>query len=325
MFKKALKYLVITMFALPTYSQINLVPNPSFEDTVNCPIAGGQINYATSWNNNNGTPDYFNSCASSSGISVSVPYNYAGFRTAASGRAYSGIVTYTTYSFFSTIPYREYIGTTLTTSLTVGTKYYFSMKACLSFSPAYKINTASNNLGVKFSKSNMGTAFPDNNPKINFSSINADSVNWTKYFASFIADSAYKYVVIGNFFNDSLTQRLNLNSDSNKYAYYYIDNVCVSSDSLYVATYNWTGINSLTLENNVEIYPNPASDFVTLKNNSGTDINVEIYDALGKKVKAFNVNSYSQDKTDMSYLPKGLYLLIIKSQNNLLIRKIIKQ
>ncbi len=81
----------------------------------------------------------------------------------------------------------------------------------------------------------------------------------------------------------------------------------------------------MVLENTIEIYPNPASDFFILKNNSGSDINVEIYDALGKKVKAFNVNSYSQDKTDMSYLPKGLYLLIIKSQNNLLIRKIIKQ
>ncbi|MBK7390076.1 MAG: hypothetical protein IPI23_13700 [Bacteroidetes bacterium] len=40
------------------YAQ-NLVPNPSFEDTINCPFSVNQFAYCDHWNKYRETPDYF--------------------------------------------------------------------------------------------------------------------------------------------------------------------------------------------------------------------------------------------------------------------------
>ena len=61
----------------------NLVPNPSFEDMVQCPPGWTQIEFATGWINPNGySPDYFNSCVPDTGCCniFSVPNNSYGFQ-----------------------------------------------------------------------------------------------------------------------------------------------------------------------------------------------------------------------------------------------------
>src|SRR5207253_1670664 len=68
-------------------------------------------------------------------------------------------------------------------------------------------------------------------------SIIKDSINWTKISGSFIADSIYKYLIIGAFFDNAHLDTLNLPFDTNgnshnQVSYYYIDDVCVSTDSL---------------------------------------------------------------------------------------------
>src|ERR1043165_3367909 len=88
--------LLYSCLALSAHAQ-NLVPNPSFEDTVKCPTNHGDINGidASNWLTFGSTPDYFNSCnnypASDYNHGCSVPDNWAGFQAAATGFAYAGL------------------------------------------------------------------------------------------------------------------------------------------------------------------------------------------------------------------------------------------
>jgi len=60
------------------FGQTNLVVNPSFEDTVNCPTADNQLYNCVGWTAY-GSVEYFNSCSSSP--DVSVPNNWGGYPT----------------------------------------------------------------------------------------------------------------------------------------------------------------------------------------------------------------------------------------------------
>src|SRR5687767_3461601 len=64
-------HLVLAFLSIGILQAQNLVPNPSFDQTVTaCPFANTQWNRCANWNNVNmnvgggawGTPDYFNTC-----------------------------------------------------------------------------------------------------------------------------------------------------------------------------------------------------------------------------------------------------------------------
>lgn len=72
---------LIFLFSVCGYAQ-NLVPNPSFEDTLQCP--NGDFNNIKFWiNPTSATPDIFNSC-STDGF-TGVPVNYFGNQSASMG------------------------------------------------------------------------------------------------------------------------------------------------------------------------------------------------------------------------------------------------
>jgi hypothetical protein len=264
----------------------NLVPNPSFEEFDPCPNAVYEISYCQGWNSYGGSSDYFNSCAGNS--IVGVPYNFGGFQPAASGDAYCGIATYISPVILGFSNYREYIGEMLQTNLIIGTKYYVSLKLnCSNISTLGPNNCASNNIGVKFSNTPYNVTMKViYGPQINLNTISPDTLNWKRVFGSFIADSAYKYIIIGNFFDYINTDTLILNTDSLCLgAYYYIDDVCVSTDSLFTANYSYIEINEFDILPLINIYPNPASyylniDFPTLI----SSYEIEIFDDLGREL-----------------------------------------
>ena len=126
-------FLFLLLFSPQVRAQLNLVPNPSFEDTVGCPANvsgqyGDEIYNLTHWFPAGESPDYFNSCApvNQSTGQASVPYNGLGFQYANSGEGYIGLFTALNSLLF--YDYREYIGVQLTQTLSQGTTYYFSMK-----------------------------------------------------------------------------------------------------------------------------------------------------------------------------------------------------
>jgi hypothetical protein len=76
-----------------------------------------------------------------------------------------------------------------------------------------------------------------------------DSLGWTRISGTFIADSAYSIIAIGNFFADSVTDTLKFFTDFLDQSYYFLDDVCVSTDSIFTYTYSYTGFTENNLKN----------------------------------------------------------------------------
>lgn len=89
---------------------VSLIPNPSFEDTLCCPVSLGEITCAAFWQSGTfGTTDYYNSCFLPAGIAN------AGLTPFPDGTGCAGMMI--------TQDYKEYAGTCLVSPLTTGIPY----------------------------------------------------------------------------------------------------------------------------------------------------------------------------------------------------------
>src|SRR5437868_5222781 len=86
---KRISVFILLLISNFCFSQ-NLVPNPSFEDTVACPNNLSQINRAIGWSSYRQTPDYYNSCSINGGYS-GVPLNQFDYQYPRTGNAYAGL------------------------------------------------------------------------------------------------------------------------------------------------------------------------------------------------------------------------------------------
>lgn len=82
------------------------------------------------------------------------------------------------------------------------------------------------------------------------------------------------------------------------------------------------GTNKYELANSLIIFPNPANDFINIKSNTEIN-NIQIFDVSGRLVIDENNNSDSVT-LDIKHLSKGLILMKIKTENEILIKKFIK-
>lgn len=284
----------------------NLVPNPSFEDTLGCPQGFGQINKANGWSSYAASPDYFNSCGN-------FDFDVFGYQMPSSGSAYAGFANYVSNALYPDPNYREYLGRALTSPLTINTKYYISFKVNLTIFASVPSNCGSNKMGAMFSSVPYSSANPapiNNNPPVYSNSIITDTLNWTTIFGSFVADSAYQYLIIGNFFDNNNTDTLLLTSDTVCSSYYYVDDICVSTDSAYCVNYA-TGLSELQDKPSILVFPNPAHNsinisFPLLQNY----YDIVIYDSFGQ---IFFLEQYITSKHKSINISDAQYgLLIIK-------------
>jgi hypothetical protein len=308
--KHKITSIILIIFSLNSYSQ-NLVPNGNFESYDLCPDFWCQISYCTSWNSFRATPDYYNTCSTSSDFAP--PNCYYGFQYPHSGNAYAGFACYYIYS----VNYRELMGANLLSPLVFKQKYFISFYVNMGGGENSKNTIAINKMGVKFSTIPYSESNPapiDNFAHFYTNTIINDTVNWVKISGSFVADSAYNYIIIGNFFNDSLTDTLNLETvNENESAYYFIDDICVSTDSLYCE--NWLGIDKNNDKNEeISIYPNPATELITLQSEQVMNGKISIFNNLGLEVKEENIKQEHEKTIDIRTLPAGLYLLRYKEQ-----------
>jgi hypothetical protein len=311
------------------YSQTNLVPNPSFEDTSYCVTGSGQIQASLGWQSFAESPDYFNPCTQVP--NVSVPYNWGGYQQPSSGNAYGALGTYS--SAFGQMNVREFIGTPLSIPLSIGTKYYVSLKVSLSISSAIWTNCATNNIGAGFSTVpyhwSTNPLNVTNNPKVYSNSIITDTVNWTTIFGSFTADSAYQYIVLGNLFDDMNTDTLIVDASASPYpncaAYYFVDDICVSTDSVYAANYIYGGIKEELVKDNFNVFPNPVDDYLQIKQTFTKPYDLVIYNSLGQRLyEEKNIDSKGKI-IDTVPFSKGVLLITIKSNNQFFNYKLLKQ
>lgn len=312
------------LFKVSLIGQVNLVPNPSFEDTLFCPTSGDQVSLAIGWENfSDQTPDYFNACSSSS--DVDVPSNWGGFQPASSGSAYCALSAF--YPVASNK--REIIGSSLSENMLIGTKYYFSMKVNLSIDSYISSSYACNKLGVRFSTvpySDSNPAPINNEAHIWSDSIITDTLNWTTIFGSFTADSVYCYLALGNFFDDPNTDTIKVASGTPSFvfAYYYIDDICVSTDSSYAASYVYTGTEEISLEDKISIFPNPANNQITIDlSNADGNSTAIIFNSLGQLISKTSLSNSDNNVIHVQNLTNGIYTLQVNTKNSIFQQKLI--
>lgn len=308
----------------------NLVPNYSFEQYLQCPDNENEISYSIGWKSYYATPDYYNVCATNPWVSI--PNNLGGsYQPTTTGNAYCGFYAYWSPTFSGGLPnLREYIGRQLASPLVVGQKYFVSFKVSLAFNNN-SASCATNNLGIKFSTipydlyadSSGSSILANNIAHIYDTTLISDTVNWTTIRGSFIADSTYNYLIIGNFFKDVNTDTLILsNSYIWCYSYYYVEDICVSTDSL---TCDGASVNEIQLQNVVKIYPNPFSASTTIKLNDGFCINncyVKLYDMVGEELRNYKMKN-NELQIERDGLTNGIYFLHIQFGNYKIIQKLI--
>ena len=298
-------------------AQVNLVPNPSFEDTLGCPQGYPDLDTkCQNWKSFRYSPDYMNDCSYVCGY-----YNQYGYQQPHSGMAFAGIATYQLTD--STI--REHIGVQLTSPLVIGAKYYVSFFV----SPAWNnllTNIATNKVGALATTSqysdNNGLLPLPNTCTFYSDSIIKDTLTWHKIFGSFVADSIYQYLVIGIFFDDRFIDTINFPYQLvPQVAYYYIDNVCLCTDSAYAET--WTGLENQWLDlNDIKIYPNPIADYFYVKSDIPIQ-QIELINSLGQIVLTLKVENDFEIKVSSNDLSTDLYFLRIITKNGFYNKKII--
>ncbi|MBN8697362.1 MAG: T9SS type A sorting domain-containing protein [Bacteroidetes bacterium] len=320
--KKLLPFFIVFYFTCNLFGQ-NLVPNPNLEDTVFCPWAENQL--PLSWVCFGRSPDYLNSCSSA----LNVPNTPTGYHPAHSGVGMIGVFTYVNPSSSGWPDYREFVGIQLASTLSVGQKYYMSF--FMSFARRYPIGMATNaigtdKLGLKFSTVPYSETTPpalDNFSHLYTDSIYTDTLQWIKVSGSFIADSAYNYLMLGNFFDEANTDTLYFGGPNNwtNESYYFLDDICVTTDSMFNET--WTGINDLEQNNEkLNIYPNPSNDIIKISTTSYIE---EIYltNCLGQTVYQAESKNKNTTEIDISAFSQGLYILKIKTENSFYSRQIL--
>lgn len=319
-----IRILVLFLLQICSFSQNNLVFNSGFENHSNCPNFD-QINFSSGWFSAANTPDYLNAC--SSPTSVGIPKNRFGSQYALNGGSYAGFYAYT----FSN--YREYIETQLLQPLIKNTRYYVSMKVSLGeywsgewdFDTLYPAYLPCNKIGMKFSTKTQiigaNNTLMNNHAQFYTQALISDTTNWTTVQGSFVADSSYTHLIIGNFFDGFNTNIIN--RPGGKAAYFYVDDVIVSSDSTVIdytldvtETYNQKIVKSL--------FPNPVRGKLRLDIQLADlkDSKIEIVNALGQIVSVF----YDlQDEMDVSQLPIGVYFIKVRQRGRTEILKFLKE
>ena len=85
-----------------------------------------------------------------------------------------------------------------------------------------------------------------------------------------------------------------------------------------------TGINETLNENNVSIYPNPATNFVTISAKEAIS-HVSVYDFQGRIVQEYDFNNTTEIKLNVSELSNGIYSIVANSvKGNSFSTKLIK-
>jgi len=314
-FSTFLKSVSLFFLDVPHTVGQNLVPNPSFEQHDSCPDNVGQISRALSWNSLNSftTPDYFNVCGSPNLFSV--PNNGFGYQHAASGNAYIGLLTY------HLAGQKEYVFAELNQPLINNQQYFVSMKANFpNFPNGAPYSILANKTGALFSVNKLDPIYQEpNTSHIYTSSLISDTLNWVTIKGSFIADSAYSFINIGNFFSTANTDT-QIIAGANIIGYYYIDDICVSTDSL--ICYNDLGNkpDSSSLEI-FSMYQIPSSNNIEIKSNSVNAFDVFIYSQLGQLL----YNSFNNTRElliDFSAYESSVYLIVCRASNTMIIEKI---
>ncbi|MBL0053122.1 MAG: hypothetical protein IPP29_17260 [Bacteroidetes bacterium] len=293
------------------FAQPNLIPNPSFEQYYSCPDNTAQVDSCVGWNLIWNTPDYFNACTNV--WFVDVPTNWVGNHFAFDGNGYMGLACY--------VPppielYREIIGCYLIDSLIIGNSYHFSMRVVRSGNIfSYFGATAANKIGARFSNDkpqNFDSTYINNYATLYSDTIIADSLNWTLLCWDFIADSNYKYISIGNFFDNQFTDTIILPPFNS-----------INSGPYYYCLFDSLNLTCTSTNCNSSIDDNAYNNFVLYYNNKINKLTIEydfdfqlrIINLLGQEVFQNDFKKHAEINTE--FFNNEIYIINIRNKKSI--------
>lgn len=309
--QKKIYFILLLYVQIYSFSQQNLVPNPSFE------LIGSATNPnfpVQNWDKPPGsgtTPDAFHTtysqglqCTSDRGV----PRNGMGYSFPKSGNGYVGFLQF--YNQGNQVDSREYIQAQLSSPLQAGNSYRIGLFVKKSPRSTY----ATNHFGIYLSDTAVHQSFNlpiAVTPQLDLTTVLYDTTNWTLMQKLYVAVGGESYITIGNFYTDvqcSLPNTgqydpwcwLNVNA-----AYHYVDSVFVIKSEL-----NEIDIQSTTT---FDVYPNPVKDYCTLTIYMGfeEDKLLTIYDAMGRKIS--DLSFWENEKQiPTSDLPLGNYIIQLR-------------
>ncbi|MFY9309534.1 MAG: gliding motility-associated C-terminal domain-containing protein [Bacteroidia bacterium] len=309
MLKRNLYIILFILYSFRILSQVNLVQNYSFEDTVTCPSGLSQIYNAVGWINpstsTSSNPDYFNSCNSSG---IGVPANGVGFQNAKTGNAYAGF-----YAFNKGFPNNyDYIETMLADTLKKDTVYCVSFYLSLAEISGY----CTNNIGIYFSN-NLITTTDEiilvSPQLVNTTVVLSNKDEWMKVEWEYTALGGEKYITIGNFNSTGTSDTIYVGGSFPEGSYYYIDDVFVGKFADSTTT---DMINSITLPNAFSPNNDGHNDLFILQGlkNRVTEFSIIIYNRWGEKVFESNVPERAWDGTyNGKLMDNGVFVYYINA------------
>ncbi len=127
--------------------------------------------------------------------------------------------------------------------------------------------------------------------------------------------------------NDMLNIGLDKNNYANQYMFYNVGGIW--SNSQYngawmirpVVSSKEISLSSQNINNNISVYPNPANDYIIIKSLSLLT-RISLFDITGKQVYFKNISSVTTN-INLSFLDRGIYVLRIKDEFEVISKKII--
>ncbi|MBP6312823.1 MAG: T9SS type A sorting domain-containing protein [Flavobacteriales bacterium] len=306
----------------------NLVPNPGFEEADTCSSMGFGIEGPLYWHSANGTPDHLQSCLPY-GAFNGLPMSFFTYQEPFDGASCTGVQTYHHQNIQT--EYREWIQAQLLEPMLVGQTYYCSFRANAAFGGNYQYPRfwlASDKVGMLFTMEDrpwaVGDVYPapPNHAHITYPHIIADTVGWTLVNGSFVADSAYQYLMIGQFFSNALTDTLHFAPEGDPWywlprGYTLVDAVCVSTNP------NGCDIGQGVGEElaiNPVLFPNPADDQLIIGQRAGED--AQVLDAVGRLMWYGKVKS-DRWVLEVKSWARGAYVLRIMNNGKVEVHKFV--
>jgi len=336
-----LKYLLPLLFALNASAQGTLVFSADFEidsdyycshSTFRSPPPYDSTTFQhfypyAFWSLN--STDIYSPCDSfinSFGETVpywnAVPKNLQGYQYPNSGNNYVGLATYIEDPIDPSWEYyREWIGIKLNSPLKTNTYYKIEMYVSIADSsywatppPQVYFDADSISFSVMSISNNSFGMIDYNNVVRLDTAICTDTVNWTKISGYYGARGGETFLYIGNFYNDDNTNATFLDSINFKSAYFYIDDL-----SLFELDSTFIGLSESPAQQ-ITLFPNPATNTLTISTGNLQNAQVELFDTSGRKLFQQNLTT-SQQRIDVSGYANGLYICAIRANGKVVRRE----
>jgi hypothetical protein len=318
-------------------AQVNMIQNGSFEVIDSCPPIGfpafSSVDYAEGWddalsidvNENNSSPDLFNSC--NIGI-LGVPNNWFGYQEAFDGEGYAGIII----NFYpqANIGIRDFMQNTLSMPIIANCKYKISFQFSYGTNSSYKTD------GLQFIFSNNKLTIPNNAAILNETFftfdedsvtiirfpelLEADTTDWWYFEREFYSNSPAKYLTIGSILDSASTINVfgwvtPFGGIQGKSGGYFDDIRLIQLDSNCV-----TGVNEIEKKESVKVYPNPFFNELNIITQSiKGKFEVTILDATGRIIQSQQLAGSGTHTFNLSSLAKGIYYCRIMQSNEVVV------